>query len=119
MTIFRENYEKKRAQRLLALENKRQAILKILPDIACSLKKINVSLILVHGSILRPGRFHERSDLDMILFGAQTQKWYQLCKIVDDYLSPFDINPDVRLSQDLSTSFIDNVKKLGMPFIYL
>jgi len=117
MKQFRQNFEKKNEQHLFELEKKRQAIVKILPDIACDLKKNNVSSILIHGSILRSGKFHERSDLDMIIFGAKIRQWYTLSKIVDDYVCPFDINPDVKLSQDLPPSFIYNVKHLGMPFV--
>ena len=119
MSIFKHNYRKRQVKRLNVLEVKRKKVVHLLADIVFDLKKQDVSSVLIHGSILRPGKFHERSDLDMVIFGARVNQWYELCRIVDDYLSPFDINPDVRLSQDLPLTFINHIKELGMPYIVL
>jgi predicted nucleotidyltransferase len=119
MTAFKQNYRKMQVKRLNALETKRKKIVNLLPSIVSDLKQQRISSILVHGSILRPGKFHERSDLDMVIFGARVDQWCALCKIVDDYLAPYDIYPDVRLSQDLPVTFIDHIKTLGMPYIEL
>lgn len=53
-------------KRLNALETKRKKIVNLLPSIVSDLKQQRISSILVHGSILRPGKFHERSDLHMV-----------------------------------------------------
>ena len=75
------------------------------PHISNELKQINAKRILVYGSILRSNSFHYKSDLDILVYGLDLDKWFKAYKIVEEITSNIDISIDVHLSQEMDKVF--------------
>ncbi len=107
-------FQKKQKKEKQRFESKRQSIISLFPHISNALKQINAKRILVYGSILRPKSFHHKSDLDILVYGLDIDKWFKAYKIVEQITSNIDISIDVHLSQEMDQVFLSSVEEYGL-----
>jgi len=107
-------FQKKQKKEKQKFESKRQSIISLFPNISNELKQINAKRILVYGSILRSKSFHYKSDLDILVYGLDLDKWFKAYKIVEEITSNIDISIDVHLSQEMDQVFLSSVEEYGL-----
>jgi len=70
---WRRRFEQQRLEDEARAERARQA----LPQVVAILRKYDVKRIIVFGSLLLPGRFHKRSDIDVAVEGLAPKDFFR------------------------------------------
>jgi predicted nucleotidyltransferase len=90
MTGYREGYRRRRAQRQQAMSARHARAWQVARAAATLLKEqFGAAQVAVFGSVLRPERFHERSDVDLAVWGLDERMYL---KAVSQLL---DLDPEI------------------------
>ena len=103
-------FHKKRANELIAeREKKRQNIIAAFPEIAQVFKQLNAEKVIIYGSVLTPENFYQQSDLDILVFGLNDNKWAEAFRNVELIESLNMIAIDIKFDSMVDNSFIDYI----------
>ena len=68
--------------------------------------------VVLFGSVVTPGLFHSRSDIDLAVWGIQESEYYRVVGLLQSLDSRFPI--DLILFEEASTSLQQTIRKEGM-----
>jgi len=103
---YRAAYEARRSERLADMEAKRLASLDAARQAARHLFTLGASRVLLFGSILAPGRFHARSDLDVLAHGLPPGQWSAALRCLEDWPGLQELDIDLKFAEELPTHFL-------------
>lgn len=110
---YRRGLLARRARKQEVMETRRLAALKRAREAAQQLIRLESCRVLLFGSILVPNRFHERSDVDVLVYGLPTARWRAALVLLEDWPGLEDVVIDLKLAEDLPASFLSFVEKQG------
>jgi len=106
ITAWRERFAKQEAKsRKLA----QQARADLAPAVEI-LKKYGAKKIFIYGSLLRPERFHRRSDIDLAVEGIPSQDFIRASA---DLMMTMDWQVDLKPIEDVDEIFRETILKKG------
>ncbi|MEW6218479.1 MAG: nucleotidyltransferase domain-containing protein [Thermodesulfobacteriota bacterium] len=100
-------------RRRAALEDRRQAALAAARQAAPALLRLGARQVLLFGSILSPHRFHERSDLDLVVYGLPDRLWAKALGTLEDWPGLGEVEIDLKPAEDLPAEFLSFIEEQG------
>ncbi|MFO7761568.1 MAG: hypothetical protein R6V20_08155 [Desulfobia sp.] len=95
------------------LEQRRQFLLSQADKITAVLQGLGATRIILYGSVLRPERFHDRSDLDIIAYGLSFSAWHKGMQRLEEIPELADVTIDLKCAEEVSSDFLDWVEEQG------
>jgi hypothetical protein len=110
MTFDTSLLDRARARRRRRLERERQATLaRIFRFLDQHGAKLGISEAYVFGSVTRPGRFHEESDVDVAVEGIDAESFFRAMSLLSSLLER-----SVDLVKLTECHFADRIKERGI-----
>ncbi|OGQ94434.1 MAG: hypothetical protein A2521_17520 [Deltaproteobacteria bacterium RIFOXYD12_FULL_57_12] len=109
----RRNYLERQKRRRDDQEERRLRLLRAVREAARSLQTLGVERVLLYGSILIPHRFHERSDLDIVVYGLPAAKWTAAFLALENWPGLDQVAIDMKPGEDLPVDFLSFVEARG------
>lgn len=109
----RRNYLERQRRRRSDQEERRLRLLLAAREAARSLHALGAERVLLYGSILIPHRFHERSDLDIVVYGLPSTKWAAAFVTLENWPGLDQVEIDMKPGEDLPAGFLSFVEANG------
>ena len=110
---YRAGLAARRGQQRDKMEARRLCVLSQAREAAAGLLALGGQRVLLFGSVLRPHRFHERSDVDMLLYGLPAEKFSAALGLVEMWPGLEEVEIDLKLAEDQRAEFVSAVEEQG------
>lgn len=93
LTAFVATARKRRAEREAAMAARRERGWSVARSVAELLRhSYGATRVMVFGSLLHPAAFHERSDVDLAVWGIPSERYFQAVAAVNDLPEAFGVD---------------------------
>lgn len=113
VAVYRETERRRRIQRAERIESRRLLALTVARDAARFLsERFSCARVLVIGSCARPEHFHERSDIDLLVWGLSDEDYYRAVGFLQEIHPDFAV--DVVRAEVLASERREAFEKEGV-----
>lgn len=114
---FRLHHLQRQARRTQMLGHKRQQIIEALHTVASIAHQFGAQQVLVFGSILQEKKFHNRSDLDILVIGMPLSGWLPTLLALEQVPALSDVAIDLKRAEELSEELVELIKNEGQKIL--
>lgn len=113
LDFYRAGLAARRIRKREAMEARRLVILIQARAAARQVIALGAKRVLIFGSVLSASHFHERSDVDMLVYGLPPDKWRNAFVLLEHWPGLEDIVIDLKFAEDLRPVFLSFVERQG------
>lgn len=111
---YRDGLTARRQRRFREQEERRLTILaRLRKAVAHLLASQEAGRVVIHGSLLAPGRFHADSEVALVIYGLRPGKWYQTLRFFEEWEGLREVVIDLRFASESPAAFLAFVEQHG------
>ena len=111
---YRLHHLQRQSRRLEKVERKRRRILAGIEQAASIAQRFGAKQIVIFGSVLERNKFHEHSDVDILVSGMPLQGWLPALLAMEEIPEFADVVVDLKRAEELPEGLVALIMQRGL-----